>query len=70
MTGFAERFRQEGRQEGRREGEALRLPRLLQLKFGDLPEPVRRRIESADAQTLPAWSERVLTATKIDDVVP
>jgi hypothetical protein len=77
MSSFAERFiqqgkqegKQEGREEGRQEGEAVVLLRLLQLKFGAVPETVRRRIEDADAQTLLAWSERVLTATSIEQVI-
>jgi hypothetical protein len=81
MSSFAERFiqqgleqglqqgKQEGIQEGRQEGEAMILLRLLQLKFGAVPEVARRRIESADAQTLLAWSERVLTAENIEQVI-
>ena len=45
------------------------LLRLLTLKFGPLPEPVRTRIESADADTLLRWSERVLTADQLEDVL-
>ena len=45
------------------------LLRLLQLKFGAVPEAARRRIESADAQTLLAWSERVLTAESLEQVI-
>jgi hypothetical protein len=57
------------RQEGRQEGEALILQRLMRLKFGELPEETRRRIESADADTLLTWSERILTAERIEDVI-
>ena len=57
------------RQEGRQEGEALILQRQMRLKFGELPEEARRRIESADADTLLAWSERILTAERIEDVI-
>lgn len=48
MSTFAERFIQQGR----REEDARILIRLLQHKFGDLPETVRQRIEAADADTL------------------
>ena len=72
MTRFAERFldkgRDEGRQEGIGQGEARVLLRQLTLKFGPLPEPVRARIESADADTLLRWSERVLSADHLDEV--
>ena len=77
MSGFAERFIQqgvqqgkhEGRQEGRQEGEAAMLLRLLQLKFGAVPEALRRKVESADPQTRLEWSDRVLTASSIEQVI-
>jgi hypothetical protein len=65
MSSFAERFLQKGMQQG----EARVLARQLQLKFGELPEEVRKRIEQADEQTLLAWSERVLTASRLDEVL-
>lgn len=73
MQGFTERFieqgKLEGRQEGRQEGQATILLRLLQLKFGDVPEAVRRKIERADPRTLLVWSERVLTAAGIEQII-
>ena len=97
MTGFAQRFRDEGRDEGRKEGrdegrkegrdegrkegrdeglneglqhgEARILHALLRLRFGDLPASVHQRIETADADTLLRWSERVLTAATLDEVL-
>ena len=77
MTRFAERFiqqglergRQEGREEGIGQGEARILLRLLTLKFGPVPESVRSRVESADAETLLRWSEQVLSANRLEDVV-
>lgn len=77
MSGFAERYiqqgleqgLQQGKQEGRQEGEALILLRQLQLKFGALPAAARERIERADAQTLLTWSERVLTAEDLAQVI-
>jgi len=64
MTRFAERFIEEGIGQG----EARVLLRQLTLKFGPVPEAVRMRIESADAETLLLWSERVLSADHIDEV--
>ena len=77
MTGFAERFieqgrregMQQGRLEGKQEGQATILLRQLQLKFGAVPDPVRRKIEHADPRTLLVWSERVLTAADIEQVI-
>jgi hypothetical protein len=45
------------------------LLRLLRLKFGEIPDRIRERIEQADADTLLTWSERILTAARIEDVV-
>ena len=77
MTGFAQRFRDEGRVEGRDEGrkeglqhgEARILTTLLRLRFGELPAPIQQRIETADADTLLRWSERVLTAAGLDEAL-
>jgi flagellar biosynthesis/type III secretory pathway protein FliH len=77
MTTFAERFReqgmkkgmQQGMRQGMQQGEARVLVRLLQSKFGELPEARRQQIESADAQTLLEWSERALTARTLEEVL-
>lgn len=65
MSTFAERFRQEGMQLG----EVQILLRQLSHKFGELPPDVRRKIESADSERLLQWSERVLTARSLDEVL-
>lgn len=73
MSRFAERFREEGMQQGMQQGmhrsEALVLERLLRLKFGTLPDAVQQRLEQADEQTLFRRSERVLTASRLDEVL-
>lgn len=69
MSRFAERFREEGMQQGMQQGEALVLERQLRLKFGALPEAVQRRIEQASEPTLLEWSERVLTASRLDEIL-
>jgi hypothetical protein len=80
MTGFAQRFRDEGREEGRQEGrqegqqeglqkgESAILLRLIQLKFGPPDAAIRHRVESAPADTLLSWAERILTATSMDEL--
>jgi len=72
MTRFAERFMEKGREEGVkkgiRQGEAQMLLRQLSLRFGDLPQGACEQVESADADTLLRWSERILTATTLDEV--
>lgn len=61
MSGFAERFIEQGMQksmeEGMQQGEARMLLRLLTACFGALPTDVQQTIESADADTLLRWSE-------------
>ncbi len=76
VSAFAERFiekgrekgREEGREEGRVQGEAEVLLKLLQIKFGVVPDSYRQRIESADADTLLTWAERILTAETIEAI--
>ena len=72
---LAERFKlweqevkTEARLEGRLEGEALALQRLLTRRFGPLPEWVQTRLRSASAEELDTWLERVLDATRLEDV--
>jgi hypothetical protein len=73
MSGFAERFIQQGIQQGNeqglRQGEVRVLASLLQLRFGERPQAARERMASADADTLLRWSERVLTAQTLDEVL-
>jgi hypothetical protein len=56
------------RQEGRQEGESAIILRQLERRFGVLDEAVRQRIHSADADTLLVWSDRVLTAQRLEEV--
>jgi hypothetical protein len=66
---FTEKGRDEGRQEGLQRGEARILTAQLRLRFGDLPAAVHQRIDTADADTLLRWSERVLTAAALDEIL-
>lgn len=68
MSGFAERFIQQGRQEGRQEEGAAVLLQLLTLKFGSPSDPVCELVHRADPDTLRRWSARVLTAERLDEV--
>ncbi len=69
VAGFAQRFTEQGYKQGMLLGEARILTALLRLRFGDLSDPVRQRIDSADADTLLRWSERVLTAQSLEEVL-
>lgn len=57
-----------GRVEGKAEGKADSLSKLIQLKFGMLPDHVKRQIELADCSQLDAWLEPILTAESLDAV--
>lgn len=60
---------EQGRQEGRKEGESAMLLRLIERKFGaDIAQSCRIHIEQADADTLLIWSDRILTATRVEDI--
>jgi hypothetical protein len=69
MSRFAERFRQEGFQQGKREGVAMALLRLLHRNFGEVSETARKRVETADAETLLGWIDRVVTASSTEEVL-
>jgi predicted transposase YdaD len=59
----------EGRNEGRVEGGASIVRRLLQSKFGPLPVWARQRLENATAEQAEQWSDRVLTARTLTEVL-
>lgn len=61
-------WKQEGLEEGQKKGEVTMLIRLLELRFGPLDEAARAKLDSADAETLPRWGERVLTAPTLAEV--
>ena len=48
--------------------QALFLLHILRNRFGEIPESYRQRVESADADTLAGWADRVLTAERIEQV--
>ena len=65
--------RAEGEAKGRAEGEcagaARVLAKLLTLKFGPLTAANEERLRSASAQDIERWTERVLNAATLDDVL-
>lgn len=58
----------EGRAEGKVEGRADTLAQLLTLKFGTLPDSARTKLRTASTQQLATWTERVLSATTLDEM--
>ena len=61
--------RDEGRLEGRVDGARRVLLRLLRAKFGPLPESTMSRINSAALTDIEVWSERILEAAALRDVL-
>jgi hypothetical protein len=59
----------EGKAEGLREGRARTLMRQLSRRFGPIPEPLRARVEVAEADTLDLWLDRVLDAATAEAVL-
>jgi len=60
---------QQGMQQGMQAGEARLLARLLTRRFGPLPAWVEAKLSQARAEDLERWSDRVLTATTLDEVL-
>jgi flagellar biosynthesis/type III secretory pathway protein FliH len=65
--GIAEGMAQ-GRVEGRVEGESRLLGRLLERRFGALPQWVFDQLSNASEQQLEAWGEALLNASTLDAV--
>ncbi|MBF0097984.1 MAG: DUF4351 domain-containing protein [Magnetococcales bacterium] len=65
----AERFGMEkGVLIGEQKGEANVLLRLLQRRFGQVPDPVKAKVTDAKLESLEAWTDRILDAKTLDDV--
>ncbi|TBU92206.1 hypothetical protein DNJ96_15445, partial [Stutzerimonas kirkiae] len=62
------RGRLAGKAEGKIEGRADSLRRLLQLRFGALPDALEQRLQCADEAELTTWTERVLFAGQLEQV--
>lgn len=71
-----EEGRREGREEGREEGIQLgeerrlrqMLAKLLSGRFGPLDAATEARLQNASLETLDHWSDRILTASTLDEV--
>jgi hypothetical protein len=58
----------EGKAEGKAEGEAKVLTRLLERRFGALPDTLRQRIFAADVGSIDLWVERAFEAPDLQSV--
>jgi predicted transposase/invertase (TIGR01784 family) len=77
MRSIADKLMDEGFQkglakglaEGRAEGLRMTLRKLIRLKLGELGSAQASRIDQADVATLERWTERVLTAASVDEIL-
>ncbi len=58
----------QGLTQGRAEGEAYALRRLLQKRFGPLPEDALTRLHTASVDELEHWLDRALDADSLAEV--
>lgn len=65
---LAQRFDEWAEQHEQR-GEVKVLQRLLTLRFGELPVSAIDRLKEANTEQLEAWTERVLSASTLEDVL-
>jgi hypothetical protein len=65
----ADMLRAEGEAKGRAEEAVRILVRQLTRKFGPVPDNVRVRIDSASLEQLEVWSDRLLDAPTLDEVL-
>ena len=60
---------QGGMQQGKHQDEAQILLRQPSLRFVEIPADKKRLVESADTESLMRWSERILFANSLDEVL-
>ena len=65
---FYDKGKEEGRAEGETRGEAKMLIRLLQSRFGVLPESLRQRIFAAHLSEINSWGDRACHALDLQSV--
>jgi hypothetical protein len=68
QSDFAKKHFAQGFEEGIKLAYREALRTLLEQRFGELPADVMSRLEEAEADTLRAWTLRVLTAGSLADV--
>jgi hypothetical protein len=66
---YIEQGMKEGMQQGMQQGEAAVVLRLIERRFGPLSDDVRQRVTQADPNTLLQWSERILDANSLEEVL-
>ena len=61
--------REEGRKEGREEGVRIMLHRLLEQKFGPIPESALEKIDSAAYEQLERWTGRIIGSKSLQQIL-
>jgi type VI protein secretion system component VasF len=69
VMNVAEWLEQKGEQRGQREGIRKTLLKVLRSRFGEVPPQAMARIQEADDRHLDLWTDRVITAPTLDDVL-
>jgi predicted transposase YdaD len=59
---------EDGMQQGMQQGEVTILLKLLERRFGSLPQWAREQLEKADSEALEAMGLRLLDAARLEDV--
>ncbi len=68
MGTIAETWEQEGWKKGLTEGRAQGLTRLLERRFGTLPDGLQARLRSADLGDLETWFDAAIDADNLTEV--
>ncbi len=55
--------------QGREQGQIQLLMKMMEKRFGTLPQQVKEKIESADSENIEKWSLRLLSAQRPEEVV-
>lgn len=66
---IADWLKERGRQKGRLEAHRSLLLKQLRLRFGAVPEADVARISAAGVEQLEVWTERVITAASLAEVL-
>ena len=68
IMGYSEFLLEEGRKEGRQEEGCMLVKRLLEKRFGPLPDAVQQRLQNATPEELEHWAMRMLEVDSLDAV--
>lgn len=63
-----DRVSREGERRGERNGARRLLLKQFRLRFSELPAAVVARVEAAEVPDLDVWGERVVTASRLEDI--